>query len=209
MVKGNLPKSAVGRGMVDLVENRQRYSLPMATTAPLDMVESSEADSFKPPYISFVTLTNFLDRFGQDPPPPQVDKSFLETYSGANQAMLVSVLRTFGLVDSDRNVLPPLLAVSTDEDERKRYLDQKLRKHYAELDVLAAQNGTAQQLENWFKQYDYRGSTLRKAILFYLSAAEYVGLPRSPHFRVPKVPVGSQRHARHRPAAATLVTALP
>lgn len=51
---------------------------------------------------------------------------------------------------------------------------------------LAEQNATSQMLFESFAGHGYTGSTLRKAIVFYLSLVEYLGLPNSPHFRAPK-----------------------
>lgn len=50
-------------------------------------------------------------------------------------------------------------------------------------------NGTQQQLEEAFRDYGVSGSTVRKAISFFLKAAEYAELQTSPHFRVPPAPL--------------------
>ena len=41
----------------------------------------------RPPYLSLTTLLNFLDRWGDGPIPPRIDKSALDKYSGGFQAL--------------------------------------------------------------------------------------------------------------------------
>lgn len=67
---------------------------------PEDQIED------KAPYLSLTTLTNFLDRWGDGPIPPRIDKSALDTYSGGTQAVLMSTLRLMGYVGPEGEVLP-------------------------------------------------------------------------------------------------------
>lgn len=152
----------------------------------------------KPPYLSLTTFLNFLDRWGDGPIPPRIDKSALDTYSGGTQAVLLTTLRLIGYVDQDGRVLPPLREAVTTLDARKSHLEQWARQFYAKQLSLAEQNATAQMLHESFAEYGYTGSTLRKAVVFYLALSEYLGLPISPHFRPPKqsaTPPGRRRKA--------------
>lgn len=140
----------------------------------------------KPPYLSLTTLLNFLDRWGDGPIPPRIDKSALDTYSGGTQAILMSTLRNMGLVGPEGQVLPALRQAVTDPEYRREHLAGWAKRFYATQLELAEQGATAQMLQESFATYGYSGSTLRKAIVFYLALVEYLGLPNSPHFRAPK-----------------------
>lgn len=166
--------------------------------------EGREGREFKPPYVSFTTFNNFLTTFGERPPPPQIDKTFLGSHSGANQALLLSTLKTFDLIDEAGRVMPKLPEIATDVDARKRFLDERLRTLYPGLVQLAHQNGTPQQLEDWFRKWGYQGSTMRKAVVFYLSAAQYAEVPVSPHFKAPKARPSSSTSRRKQTSSTSV-----
>lgn len=140
----------------------------------------------KPPYLSLTTLTNFFERWGDGPIPPRIDRSALDNYSGGTQALLMTTLRQIGYVNGDGYVLPALREAVSNPVTRKVHLEQWARRFYAKQLRLAEQNATSQMLHESFATYGYNGSTLRKAVVFYLALVEYLGLPNSPHFRAPK-----------------------
>lgn len=140
----------------------------------------------KPPYLSLTTLINFLDRWGDGPVPPRIDKTALDNYSGGTQAILMSVLRQIGFVDADGIVQPSLREAVKDPSARKAHLSRWARQFYAEQIELAEQGATAGMLHESMATRGFSGSTLRKAVVFYLALVDYLGLPNSPHFRAPK-----------------------
>jgi hypothetical protein len=158
--------------------------------------EPTPALDTRPPYLSLTTLTNFLDRWGDGPIPPRIDKSALDTYSGATQSQLMSTLRLMGFVDQEGQVLPALREAIKDPLFRRTHLQNWAHQFYSEQINLAGQSATAQMLHESFAAYGYNGSTLRKAVVFYLALAEELGLPTSPLFRPPKqsaTPPGRRR----------------
>jgi len=156
----------------------------------------------KAPYLSLTTLANFFERWGNGPIPPRIDKSALDKYSGGTQALLMSALRLMGYVNQEGHVLPALREAVHDLDARKAHLDQWARRFYARQLELAEQSATSQMLHESFATYGYNGSTLRKAVVFYLSLVEYLGLPNSPHFKAPKQSA-TPTSRRRKPAPAT------
>jgi hypothetical protein len=138
------------------------------------------------PYLSLTTLTNFLDKLGAGAIPPRIDKSAIDTYSGGTQSLLISTLKLMGYIDEDGRVLPQLRESAIDLDARKAWLQGWARQFYKEQLSLAEQNATPQMLHESFAAHKYSGSTLRKAIVFYLTLVDYLGLPNSPLFRAPK-----------------------
>lgn len=171
------------------------------------MPDDQTSNEDKPPYLSLTTLLNFFDRWGDGPIPPRIDKSALENYSGGTQAVLMSTLRLMGYVSPDGQVLPELRYAVRDTDARKAHLAEWARHFYAEQLKLAEENATAQMLHESFAGHGYTGSTLRKAVVFYLSLVEYVGLPNSPHFRAPKqsgTPLAKRRMKAGGPGVRTV-----
>lgn len=174
-----------------------------------------EQNEGKPPYLSLTTLLNFFERWADGPIPPRIDKSALDRYSGGTQAMLMSTLRLIGYVNPEGVVLPALRDAVKDEAARKAHLEEWARYFYAEQIALAEKNATAQMLQESFAAAGYSGSTLRKAVVFYLALVEYLGLPNSQWFRAPKqsaTPTARRRPRATQPEAAHMeapVTSLP
>lgn len=155
----------------------------------------------KPPYLSLTTLLNFLERWGNGPIPPRIDKSALDNYSGGTQAILLSTLRLIGYVNQEGHVLPALSEAISSPEARKAHLGEWACDFYATQLNLARQNATAQMLHESFAPYGYKGSTLRKAVVFYLALVDYLSLPNSPHFRAPKQSATATARRRTRPAS--------
>jgi len=171
-----------------------------------------EQVSDRAPYLSLTTLLNFLDRWGDGPIPPRMDKSALDNYSGGTQAILMTTLRQIGYVDADGRVTPALRAAVADAAARKAHLTEWARRFYADQLELAEQGATAGMLQESCASHGYSGSTLRKAIVFYLALVEYLGLPNSPHFRAPKqsaTPSNRKRQARNKTTTVTPTVEIP
>lgn len=157
-----------------------------------------ETEKFTPPYVSFTTFTNFLDRLGEGPIPPRIDKHYLDNLSGSTQAALLAALRTLNLIDEHGSVSRTLREMATDQDARKQHLHDLLVIYYPEQLALAEQNGTAGQLLESFQKWEISGSTIRKAIIFYLNAVEAAGAPNSEHFKAPRASAGGGTRRRRR-----------
>src|SRR5437016_5014057 len=101
---------------------------------------------FIPPYVSWSTLMGLINRLGKGPMPPRIDKGYLDNYSGSTQSVLLSTLRTLGLISEDGTVTPELRQMATDEDARVAHARQFLERLYPEQIELAKKNATSQQL---------------------------------------------------------------
>lgn len=140
---------------------------------------------FKPPYMAFQTFWGYLDELGKKTLPPRIDRSLMSTKSGTDQANLLAAFSAFGLVGEGQQVQPPLVALtSQNEDERKAALAHLLRTFYPAQVKVSEDSGTEQQLKESLK--DTFGldapETRRKAMTFFLHAARTAGLQVSPHF---------------------------
>lgn len=144
-------------------------------------------NSFTPPYIAFKTLMNLIQRLEDEPIPPRIDRTFLGTMSGGYQTQIIAALRALDFVDDDGTVRPLLMHFVTGEpSDRQSILSEFLSLRYGEAVALGEKNGTQGQLEEAFDVYGVSGSTKRKAIGFFLKAAEEAGVTLSAHFRVPR-----------------------
>lgn len=160
----------------------------------------------RPPYLSLTTFINFLDRLGAGPLPPRIDKSTLDTYSGGTQAIMLAALRSMRLINPDGTVTPALREAVESDESRKAFLRAWARHQYARQIQLAGENATASMLHESFTD-TYQGSTLRKAVVFYLALTEYLDLPTSPHFKPPRQTKGNG--ARRRIPRAKTASAAP
>lgn len=161
--------------------------------------QQTQSETSKPPYLSFTTLANFLNRLGENPIPSRIDSTILDTYSGGTQSQLIATLRVMGLIGEGGRTLPVLGEIARDEKERKRVMKEWAETFYAEQLELAKQNASAGQLAESFQTHNIKGSTLRKAIVFFLALVDYTELPRSTHFRAPKAPAAGTRSRRKSP----------
>lgn len=160
------------------------------------------------PYLPFDTFKNFVDTLsGGRPLPPRIDRSLMSGMAGGTQTLLLGTLSTFGLIGDNRQVLPTFVElVRADEEGRRRVMAGLLNEIYPEAMKLAEDHATADQLaENFRVISGYQGSTLRKAITFFLNMAKYAQVELSPFFRAPAQNTGGRRPAarRGRPVAPT------
>lgn len=173
----------------------------MTETSPVATNASAENPDgeWRPPYVPYATLVGFIDnKLGTNPLPPRIDRGFLDTYAGSVQAMLLSTLRLMGFIGEDGLVLEPLKTATRSPALRKRVFKDWAEKFYAEQQALARQNATAQMLHESFGRHRLSGSTLRKAIVFYLALVDELGMERSPHFKAPRQVTAASR-PRKRP----------
>ena len=142
--------------------------------------------AFVPPYVSWTTLINLLNKLGEGALPNRIDKGLLDTYSGATQAQVLSTMRGLDMIGDNGKIQPRLIRLVNEPDQRKGVWREILDQYYHEQMKLAEQNATAQQLWESFQKYEFKGSTLRKAIVFYLKAVEFAEAPTSQFFKAPK-----------------------
>ncbi|HEV2005675.1 MAG TPA: hypothetical protein VGQ85_03600 [Candidatus Limnocylindrales bacterium] len=150
----------------------------------------AEPQKWVPPYISFTTLLNLLDRMRDDDgAPPQIDKSYLKGMSGGYQSQVLASMKAVGLIDKDGKVQASLteLVAAKDRDARVPLIAAMLQKFYPEPVRLGTIKATQGQLVDAFKEWGIGGDTLRKAVAFYLAAAKYADLKISTLFQVPSV----------------------
>lgn len=158
--------------------------------------ETKKADS--PPYIAFSTFIKFINGLSETGIPSRIDKSLLGTMSGANQSALISTLKWFNLIDDVGAHGPQLEGFVNAGDERGVLLRAMLSEAYefmADGSINLAK-ATGAQLEEKFRAYGLSGSTIVKAMAFFLSACKEAGIQVSAHIKLPKVSRVGKKKAR-------------
>jgi hypothetical protein len=155
-----------------------------------------------PPYVSFRTILNLLTRMADNGIPPQIDRSFLSGSEGG-KTQVITALRSLGLVEQDGRVTELLIDLVQKPQERPALIAGLLREFFPKPVDLGLVNATQRQLEDAFAEYGIRGDTMRKAIAFYLRAAEYADVPLSPNFRTPSITATGTRPRKSRPSSTT------
>jgi hypothetical protein len=140
-----------------------------------------------PPYISFRTFLNLLERFAEDGIPQHIDRSYWKPFlSGSLGPHVMTTLRFFGLLSGADNLpTPDLERLVEDKEHRKQLFASLLTKLYAPVfrDVDLARS-TMGHLERTFtRYYKMSADTRRKSITFFLHAAQFADLPLSSYLR--------------------------
>jgi hypothetical protein len=131
-------------------------------------------------YVSWVTFKNSLDRLGQSMP-NRVDKTVFPGMAGGTLVQLLPALKFLGLIREDGTPTEALRSlVKKGELDRKEELHQVFSAAYKDLFTLDLTSATPSQLhEKMNEYYGVTGSTLKKAVRFFLSGAAEIGIPLS------------------------------
>ncbi len=152
-----------------------------------------------PPYVSFGTLLNQLDRMEHEGIPARIDQSYLVGMAGGTRSQFMVCLRSLGLINEDSYVTDTLTRLAKSPEQRPEILAEILRSRFPDLVALNA-NATRGQLEELMVGHGLANpDTRRKAMSFYVSAATFAGFSLSPHLRPAKAARGGSQQARSRP----------
>ena len=142
-----------------------------------------------PPYIAFSTFLSFIKGLAKTGIPSRIDKSLLRNMSGGNQSALLAALKWFNLID-DVGVhgenLAALVAAGDDVASVLRKLLPSAYKFMADGSI-QLERATGSQVEEKFRAYGLSGSTVVKAMAFFISACKEAQVPISAHVKLPKV----------------------
>lgn len=159
----------------------------MSSTMTTENSSPETRSDWSPPYTSFTTLMNTVDRMSTEGGvPARVDRSYLSNMPGGVRPTFVAGIRAIDLIDAESKPTQTFIdLVKADEAGRKEIVADILRRYYDEPLKLGAM-ATQSQLEEKFRAYGISGSTMRKAVGFFLAATKYADIKVSPHFKLPK-----------------------
>src|SRR4051812_15095295 len=131
--------------------------------------ETERPESDSPPYVSWATLKNTIEKMAREGGvPSQVDRSYLSNVPGSTQTQLIAALKWLELIDATMKPTARLEQLDEqDEPDRKKTVEAMLEAHYPAAIALPPL-ATQQQLEGTFRDLGVSGSTLRKAVAFFL-----------------------------------------
>jgi hypothetical protein len=159
-------------------------------------VAEAKSSGSAPPYMSFKTYTNLLDKLREEGMPAVFDKSYFGNQSGSLVAQVRSTLRYFDLITEGYEPTPDLDdLVQADEEDRKILMKMQAEMKYPEALALGM-NATAGQLNKVFQDRGLTGATVDKAVAFFLGMVEYLGIEVSPMFRKRRASNGGTRRRK-------------
>jgi len=151
------------------------------------------------PYVPFRTFLTAIETLERGCP-NQLDRSVWPSYSGAIQGQLLGAFRFLGLMDENQFTTPELRELIARKDNRRALLRRLLETSYADLIRLDLSRASPRQLDDAMRQYGLNGATHRKAVSFFLQAAQYAGLPLSALLRAK---IRGRGQGKRRAATAT------
>lgn len=155
-----------------------------------------------PAYISYKSFTNLLDQLKERDIPGRIDRSIFGNASGSYISSMLASLRFLGLIDGDGTPSSRLAdLVGSSPDARGFVLKPMVEESYEFLfDGFNLERASTGQVIEKFKEQGADGSTVSKAIGFFLSIAKDAGIKVSSHVRAP-APVRNQRRAPSKASA--------
>ncbi|HEV7378114.1 MAG TPA: DUF5343 domain-containing protein [Pyrinomonadaceae bacterium] len=143
---------------------------------------------YKPPYIAFKTLKNYLDTFkSSEDIPSHIERSVMPPkMSGGNQVAVINALKFLGLI-SDEGVPQEdfYKYIDAEPKVREQLLRDVLTQAYSFLLTgIDIERTTSRIVVERFREAGVSGDTIRKAIQFFQGAAKDVGMKVSPHMKV-------------------------
>ncbi len=143
-----------------------------------------------PAYGSFKSLTTFFNARRDDGHiTTVVDRSLMSNFNGSTANELLASLRFLKMID-DKGAPSPLYEqyVTASDEDRKAMLAQALRDAYPFVFSSPGFNierETSARIADVFRSQGISGSTLSRAVSFFLAAAKEAGVKVSPNIKAP------------------------
>lgn len=152
------------------------------------MAAQKEQKSLTPPYVPYRSFANSLNKLSERGLPGRIDSSVFSGQSGSTIAALLAAYKYLGLMHESgapSEMLKSLVAV--EEGDRGPLIKELLETRYTFLrhPDIDLNNATAQQIESAFREQGIGGSTITKAVSFFLAAVSAAGVAVSKHIKAP------------------------
>jgi hypothetical protein len=149
------------------------------------IVSAAERTGIAPPYVAYKTLINFLDGLRRATP-SRIDKSIMQSLSGAVQGQLMAALHFFQLIDVAGRPQDTLMTlVHSEGRDRQRLFREIVDRSYGFIfnSSLDFERVTRKEIEELFGAQGISGETLRKSLGLFLALASDAGIRMSPHVK--------------------------
>jgi hypothetical protein len=151
-----------------------------------------------PPYVSYKAFSNLLNSLRDyEHIPSRIDRTLFPTFSGSGQAAMMTSLRALNLIDEAGKPSELLQRLARAADaERPPLLKTMVQQAYQFLMTdpdFHLERATTGQVVDRFRAQGVSGSTVTKAVAFFLAAAEAGGIKVSPHVKAPPAPKSSRK----------------
>lgn len=136
-----------------------------------------------PPYVAHRTLINFLEGLRRATP-SRIDRSIMQSLSGAVQGQLMASLHFLELVNEVGKPTDFLIAlVHSEGHDRQRLFRDIVTRSYGFIFKSSSnfERVTRKEIEELFAAQGVRGETLRKSLGLFLALAANAGIRMSPH----------------------------
>ncbi|MFA5308656.1 MAG: hypothetical protein WC370_04105 [Dehalococcoidales bacterium] len=137
-----------------------------------------------PPYVSYRTFHNFIERL-QEQMPSRIDRSYWgETLSGSTGIQLMAALRFLNLIDANGKPLERLKPLVSARGEQRAQLLRIIAFDafsFVLESTLELENATyAQLVEVFHNTFQLTDDVSRKCVKFFIALANDAGMPLSP-----------------------------
>lgn len=132
-----------------------------------------------PAYVPWKTLMSATEQM-EGKLPPKIDPSVFPTYSGGTTSQLLSAFRFLGFTEADGTVHSLFRSWVDEPDRRSQIMQGILTDKYSRQLELAKQSATPRQMQTLFSEMGVRGSTLQKAVRFFIQACRFADVPIPP-----------------------------
>jgi hypothetical protein len=166
---------------------------------------TDDEQGLSPPWVSFRTLLSQIERMEKEGIPSQIDTHFLVGMAGGTQNHFRHALRSLGLIDDDNRPTESLYEMVENPDQRPELFRKVLLSRFPKFAQLP-ENASRSDFFAVLDGYGVKGEDQRRKVLsFYVYAADYAGVPVSPHIRPTKSHPGPRKTGtkRKRTGAST------
>jgi len=138
-----------------------------------------------PPYVSYRTFLNFVERLQQGGIPSRIDRSYWgDRVSGSTGIQLMAALRFLGLIDANGVPSSRLRQLVSSKDAQRSDILRQISAdafNFLQEGTFDSQTATYAQVEEVFhRTFELTDSVARKCVKFFVALASDAGMPLSP-----------------------------
>jgi hypothetical protein len=155
-------------------------------------VNEPSPKTLPPVYVSWGAFVAFINKLRDTSVPQRIDRSLMGNASGSLISSLMAAIKSLGLIDEAQRPTEAMKALVAAKDEQRKPLYEALfRSAYTFVNDdpdFHLESATTAQLSQKFREQGMSGSTVIKAIAFFLSLAKAADVKVSPHLKAPQSP---------------------